>query len=196
MSLPVLQLSIALGAGFLVVLLCCTLTTGTPTATTLAGGIAALDHIVEGAKWMSGIQTAALGLLSILVFKENSVSFRPVEPFAQGAATAAFLYLGAALLCNAWVLSSIPSLTVRLHAVLSETRSQEFDVYELPVYGWMGAKRERKLPALLQVDRWPSLTMAVLMTIQHWLWAIGLLALAALLLSLLFNPIPDTLAKG
>ena len=163
--------------------------------TTREGGLAALAQVSDWAEWMAGIQTAALGGMALLVFDKDYAAVRALAGTPRFFALAAFCYLGAALFCSAWVLSSLPSLVIRLHAVIvplssasgalrarravvgangQHSLSGNFDVYEQPLFGWLGDKH--------------FCTLGYLLALKHWLWSLGLLAMAIFVVSQLFFP--------
>jgi hypothetical protein len=136
--------------------------------TTRAGAELALNHLQEWSKWMSGIQTAALGGLGLMTFDCKSGSLLQADDAARGFAVAAAVLLGAALFCSAWVLSALPSLAIRIYAETEKEPSAKFDVYEMPLFGWLKE----------------YVHVGYLLTAQHWLWGLGLLALGGFLLSI------------
>ncbi|WP_151637918.1 hypothetical protein [Noviherbaspirillum aerium] len=139
-------------------------------ATTQKGAEEALANISEWSKWMSGIQTAAIGGLALLVMNEDEARFHPLPEAASFFALAAFGLLGAALFFNAWVLSSMPSHSIRVHVDFPDpSRSPDYDVYEQPLYGW--SKQVR---------------LGYVLNAKHWLWAHGLLAVGLFFITLMY----------
>jgi hypothetical protein len=159
------------------VLACSALGRGKAEETTSEGGVKAIELIQEWSKWMAGIQTAAFGAFAWLVFDKDAAAVKPLTDFQRFTATVGFVHLGSALFCTAWLLSALPSQVIRLHAAqTNSTRANVFDVYEQPLFGW-----------------WAKLKLGYMMTVMHWLWAIGLISLAAYCLSLLVDekvPVP------
>lgn len=132
-----------------------------PNVTNQEGATLALEYLLEWAKWMAGIQTAALGGLALLLRSEGKTS-GPITDQQRFFALSAFVFLGLGLFITAWILSSLPSLAVRMYEHPSPGVSDRYDIYEQGLYGWM-----------------PSLKLAYFMTAQHWLWGLGLLSLGA-----------------
>jgi hypothetical protein len=179
----------------LATLLIAALRKGAVYPTTLEGAVAAIESIHDWAKWMAGIQTAAIAGLTYFVFEKDSVNLRPLSSLGLTFVLATYLYLGAALLVSAWVLSSTPSQALRAHAIAalavnacapavsSTAKTPEsgknpailakLDVYEQPIYGWT------EVPKL-----------GYLLTLQHLLWVEGLLGAAGLFGTLLFASNP------
>jgi hypothetical protein len=176
--------------GLLATLLIAAFRLGAVYPTSLNGAVAAIESIHDWAKWMAGIQTAAIAGLTYFVFEKDSVDLRQLPGLAPTFVFAAYLYLGAALLVSAWVLSSTPSQVLRAHAIAANAINTAalansapsvntantipvlaaLDVYEQPIYGWA------KFP-----------TLGYLLTLQHWLWVLGLAGTAGLFASLLFQ---------
>ncbi|MDD5391119.1 MAG: hypothetical protein PHD37_17420 [Gallionellaceae bacterium] len=120
----------------------------------------ALGYIGEWAKWMSGIQTAAIGGLGAIAYNADKLQ---VAYAAQERhwIIAAFLLLSVALLLNAWVLSSVASIALRLDKLRGEST---LDIYEAPSFTWFGGR---------------NITLGFLMGLQHWAWGLGLASFAA-----------------
>lgn len=140
-----------------------------PIPTTQPGAIQALNYMQEWAKWMAGIQTAALAVLVYVVFEKDSMNIRRLAPITMSCAFTAFVFLGAALFCSAWVLSSLPSQAVRVYSIADKSMNPLFDVYERPLYAWSRA-----------------ISLGYLLALVHWLWGIGLFSLGATIGTLLF----------
>ena len=139
---------------------------GNVIACTRDGAILALEHIREWAKWMTGIESAALGALGLLAFNFQR------GPFAHAAvfwAWLAFSFLGLALVVSGWSLSALSSLAIRIHrAPRARHALPEFDVLEQPIFG-------RRSPRL-----------GTVVTIHHFLWASGLFSLGVFVLLAFF----------
>jgi len=147
-------------------------------STTLEGGVEALKLIQEWSTWMAGIQTAAFGAFAWLLFDKDTAAVKQITDFQLLTAVFGFVHLGSALFCTAWLLSALPSQVIRLYRVQeTATRAKAFDVYEQPLFGWC-----------------KKIKLAYMMTVTHWLWAIGLISLAAYCVSLLVQkpePVPS-----
>ena len=128
----------------------------------------ALGHIQEWAKWMAGIQAAAIGGLGAIVLKSGDVlpagaDRLPALGDSQPWAIAAFVFLALALLFSAWVLSALGSVALRLgiHAQTPKDVDDVLDIYNWPSFTW-----------------WPGrMRLGLLMGLQHWSWAFGLACL-------------------
>lgn len=139
-------------------------------ATTQKGGDEALKHIGEWSKWMSGIQTATIAGLALLVMNEDTVRIHRLPDSASFFALAGFGFLGIALFFNAWAISSLPSQAIRLYVDFPNDRKLESnDVYEQPLYSW--SKRLR---------------LGFILNAKHWLWANGLLAVGLFFVCLMY----------
>ncbi|WP_230181233.1 hypothetical protein [Aquabacterium sp. CECT 9606] len=140
---------------------------------------------------MAGIQTAALGVLALAVLDKDYLHGRSLSGMQSALAVCAFVLLGCALLASAWVLSSIPSQAIRLHAVLAKQTelNAAFDIYEQPVYGWLvkadGDQTKRD-------SRWATkvFTFGYLLTVKHTFWVLGLLCLGGLAATIFLTPPP------
>lgn len=158
-----------------------------PAPTTLDGAVLALGHMEEWAKWMSGIQTAALGALGLLILKDAQKAAELRSTFEVTCAIMTFVALGAGLFCSAWVLSSLPSMAIRLHSFPFEedARCVQYDIYEQPLYGWLREKSPVQVSCEAKVTQsdssrvaFSSSNLGYMLTLQHYLWGIGLLSLA------------------
>jgi hypothetical protein len=155
-----------------------------PISTTRKGATEFLSQTSEWTKWMAGIQTAALSVLALAVLDRDYLYGRNLDEVQRGLAVFSFVFLGSALFASAWVLSSIPSQSIRLHAIeAADTElKQEFDIYEQPLYGWMKsggrpAQGENAKPKRV-------FTFGYLLTVKHTLWVLGLLAVAGLAITI------------
>lgn len=138
--------------------------------TTQAGAVAAIDQIQEWSKWMAGIQTAAIAGLALMVFKKESFAVEHLPGGAPLFALCGFVFLGAALFCSAWILSALPSHTIRIHAqeLPEKTISAVYDIYEQPLFSWLR-----------------RIHLGYLLAATHWLWAVGLLSVGLFFVTLL-----------
>ena len=129
---------------------------------TREGAKVALDHLQEWAKWMSGIQTAALAALGLLLFKEDTKRLLINTKWETLAAVCTFVLLGTALFASSWILSSLPSLAVRIYSHPDlPSLAPYYDIYEQRLFGWF------------------PLSVGYLLTLQHWLWALCLISFGA-----------------
>jgi len=138
--------------------------------TTLAGAVAAIAQIQEWSKWMAGIQTAAIAGLTLMVFKKDSIAVQPLPGNAPLFALCGFVFLGTALFCSAWVLSALPSHTIRVHAQTSSEQmtSAVYDIYEQPLFSW-----SRRIH------------LGYMLAATHWFWAVGLVSVGLFFVTLL-----------
>jgi hypothetical protein len=139
-------------------------------ASTQEGALAALNHIEEWAKWMTGVQTAALAVLAFILFEKDSVNARPLPQGPTFFAFSAFLLLGVGLLLSAWIFSSISSHALRVYALTAEGPDARYDIYEDDAFGWT-------------VD----IPLGYILSAAHWLWAVGLICMGASVTQLLFR---------
>ena len=143
---------------------------GKPIAATRESGERALGRLTEWAKWMSGIQTATLAALGFMLNHRDRWSAG--ESFT---AIATVVLMGSALLCTGWVLSSIANVGLAISRETVEDRDILFDVYERHLYA-----RFAELPAGHPLRH---LTLNYMVTLQHWLWASGLIFFGIFLLT-------------
>lgn len=149
---------------------------------TQKGGEKALDRLSDWAKWMAGIQTATLAALGLIVNKQVAMT-------AQLWVVFTVVLMGAALFVSAWVLSSIANVSLAITGPIDEGftvtpdgRSKAYDVYERTMY--VGFREAR-------FDWLRHLTLNYMVTLQHWLWGLGLIAFAVVLLNTsVFSPQP------
>ena len=161
--------------GLVVTLLVAAFRRGAVYPTTVDGAVAAIDSIHDWAKWMAGIQTAAIAGLTYFVFEKDSVNLRALPGLAPTFVFAAYVYLGAALLVSAWVLSSTPSQVLRAYAIAARASNAvalasnaqpsvntsatvpisilpDLDVYEQPIYQSLRPPCARSSAS----SRWPA----------------------------------------
>jgi hypothetical protein len=129
--------------------------------TTRQAALDSLPFLQEWAKWMSGIETAVIAALAIFVLNEDKCPTFTVVPVAKSFALATFLLMGLALLSSAWILSALPSLSLRIRAETAVDPSPAYDVYEMSLYGWLTPVR-----------------LAYVMWLQHWAWGAALVTFA------------------
>ncbi|MCJ8167164.1 hypothetical protein MKJ04_20150 [Pontibacter sp. E15-1] len=138
------------------------------------GANKALERLGDWAKWMSGIQTAVLGAVGFIIDK---VPVAGKDNLMSLTTTVVILLIGAGLFCSAWVLSALPSITIRVPQKLNVKQGikvpTHYDVYEYSLYGIFKGIR-----------------LVFMVTLQHWLWALGLLAFGFLLLQ--FSQLPPS----
>lgn len=140
-----------------------------PVARRQAGAIAALRQAEEWVKWVSQVQLAALGVLIYIVLDKESLRLRALSRFIQVVAVTGIISLAASIFLSSWLLSSLISNAIRVHAIASDpVPSAKYDVYEQQAFAWLD---------------WP--TLGNLLSSVHWLWACGLLALGITIVGLL-----------
>lgn len=143
-----------------------------------ADALEAMKHVEEWSKWMAGIETAALGALATIMYEQ--ISKPQTHAFSvYFLSFGSLVYLGCALLCTAWVLSGLPSLTIRLKSAGS---SAGCEIYEMPLYGWL--TRNSK-------GRGIEIHFGWFLGMQHWFWVAGLISLASLIF-VLYGMAPTT----
>lgn len=118
-----------------------------------------LTLMKDWASWMSGIQTATLGAIGFIV--KDGISETLVLP-AVSIAT----FMGAALIASSYVLASLPSVQLRIKS--NGEASEDFDVYEMPLFGWT-----------------TKVTLGYIAALQHVFWFLGLAAAAWFFISAL-----------
>jgi hypothetical protein len=118
---------------------------------------------------MSGIETAVAGGLIALLFKQENCARRHLCFREQCLAFGIFVAMGLALFCSAWILSSLPSQALRLKPD-KEKESEQNDIYEKPLYGFIDRRKGSRLK------------LGFVLSLQQWLWGIGLVLAAAFFL--------------
>lgn len=139
--------------------------------TSLEGAKEALVHIQEWAKWISGIQTLTIAGLAWLV-TDDGRRITLEGCYQCFFAILAFVCIGFALYCSAWILASVPLQSIRIHShsnPANKLRSY-FDVYEQKLLGTKGP------------------TLGYVLTLNHWYWGVGLLSFGILIAIRLFSP--------
>jgi hypothetical protein len=159
------------GAGIVLVIFCISSAYWLP-LTAFSNDINAKD--VEGAKmaltllkdstiWMAGIQTATIASLGFLA-KDSLVTFNPSRTLVRLALLVA-LFNTLALFCSAWILTALPSLSLRIYTVTFTS----YDFFNYPLYGYMENVEWLRVFTLHFFAFW-----------NHWFWAIGILLFGAL----------------
>ena len=164
-----------------------------PIDTTRKGATDFLSQTSEWVKWMAGIQTAALGFLALAVLDKDYLYGRNLNDFQRALAVFSFVFLGAALLASAWVLSSIPSQSIRLHAIKAGDTDlkPDFDIYEQPLYGWM---KDHGLGKNKSTNPKTVFTFSYLLIVKHTFWILGLFSVAGLAITIYLTPPPKNAA--
>lgn len=135
-------------------------TQGKPISCTRNGAILTLNYLNEWAKWMTGIESAALGALGFLVFGDKKEPL-DLTYFESLFAWLSLFFLGFALITSAWILAALPSIATRIHQGTDDTSHPDFDVLEKSIFARTSPK------------------LGFVVTIHHWLWGLGLLSLGS-----------------
>jgi hypothetical protein len=161
-----------------VLVLCHYLRKTNTVATTRKGATECLSYTAEWTKWMAGVQTAALGFLALAALDSDYLYGRSLGPCQNLLVVVTFFLLGSALLASAWVLSSIPAQSIRLHSVKAsdDELKEAFDIYEQPL--WINANPEEAEGS--ETGKRNVFTFGYLVTVKHTLWILGLLSAGAL----------------
>jgi hypothetical protein len=106
---------------------------GKPHATGIENANKALDRVKDWTTWMAGLQTAALATIAALCKKDKGpISLSPMQ---QNPAFFALLFLGLSIILSTWILSSLPSIQLRLPEAKSDQGfSAMNDIYIQPLY--------------------------------------------------------------
>lgn len=145
------------------------LTGGNVVPSTIKGATLALERMEEWAKWMSGIETAAVAGLMYSLLDENK-KLISISNRSKDLAIGAGFFLGLALLIAAWIFSSISSLAIRIHSSDEDYAIQGYDIGE----------------AIMYAKPWIPVRVGFLVIFHHWCWAIGLVSFAAYTINNLF----------
>ena len=121
------------------------------------GALAALDQTGDFIKWLAAIETAVLGGLAAFVFGGEQGSAPVLDLHARSFAMASTVLLGLALIFAGWVLTSLGSITARIHASATRGSSIEFDILNMPL-----------------AARVPRVRLGFVKTIHHGLWVFGI----------------------
>ena len=127
-----------------------------PSISNLDSARTALGQIQTWAQWMAGIQTAAIGAIGAIA--SPTAASPTVVVTARPWGIASFIFLSLGLYFSAWVLSSVPSINIRLGRLSKNVSSKEFDIHCWPSFTWPGGR----------------FSLGLLMGLQHWCWALGL----------------------
>lgn len=130
--------------------------------TTKEGALAALEQTQDFIKWLAAIETAVLGGLAAFVFGGAQGAARSLDADATSYAIASTVLLGLALIFAGWVLTSLGSVTARIHASTTRDSSVEFDILNMPL-----------------AARVPWILLGSVKTIHHGLWVFGISLAAA-----------------
>jgi hypothetical protein len=128
------------------------------------GARLALLRIEEWAKWMAGIESAALGGITFLLFKDDGSTI-PLSEIQKILVFLAGGFLGVALLCVASIFSSLGSLAIRIHAQPAPREIPHYDITEARMYA-----SERA---------WIDVRLGAFLTFHHIVWILGLISLGA-----------------
>ncbi len=118
----------------------------------------ALSYIKEVTIWMAGIQAGVLVFLGVIA-KDHPERFH----FISGPCTV--VLMGAALFCEAWVLTGLPSIAMRLPSNVSTG----IDVLSQPIYSWFCS----------------LFSFEYFITLQHWYWVVGILFFSHVLITII-----------
>ena len=109
----------------------------------------ALDYIKDTTIWLAGMQTTMLAAIGILAQAQLSFHIRSV--------IIAVVYLVLSLFCAAWLLTGLPSMSLR---VGMSKPLEVNDILSQPIYSW--------LPNVMNFEYF--------LTLIHWYWAIAIVA--------------------
>ena len=84
--------------------------------------IHAIELVKDWGTWLTGIATAAIGAIGLLL-KDRSSAAKPL-------AVAAVVFLGLSVILNSWLLALLPSLVLRLKAF----PTPENDIFEMALF--------------------------------------------------------------
>ncbi len=129
----------------------------------LDGAKTALTFLKDSTVWMAGIQTATIAGLGFLA-KDSLVTFKPSNALARLALLVALLNT-LALFCSAWVLTALPSLTLRVYS----KPSRGYDFFNYPLYAYMENVESLRVFTVHFFTFW-----------NHWFWAVGILLFGVL----------------
>ena len=148
-------------------------------AATRDGAASAVERLADWAKWMAGLQTATLASLGLMTKGSP-------PPRVRFAVIATVMLMGLALFCSAYVLSSLAQIALAITAVSRDHPEPDpvFDIYEQPIYGGFrtGADGDDRIAVGGAVVELRMPTLNYMVTLQHWLWGMGLIAFGIFLL--------------
>ena len=153
-------------------------------STNLQGATEALDHIQKTTTWMAGIQTALLAALVTLVAAKPE-KIHPVS------GPSAIVMLLASLFSAAWVVTAIPSITLRVHGNGSACLSSEkdFDVLSYEIYhNIFSFEFLQPLGCALELNYF--------VTLQHWFWVASLILFLHIIINILKEGRHNRVAGG
>ncbi len=106
----------------------------------------AIKHISSWTNWMSGLATAALAAI-LVILKDFKISDANSKCYAYLAA----LFLGSSLILSTWLMSCLPSVQQRLKKKDGDkdTPLEDNDIYFLPIFDFLKFFRLGKFSGLI-----------------------------------------------
>jgi len=137
----------------------------------------ALVLLKDSTIWMAGLQTATIAALGLLA-KDGATALR-LTPVQTKLAVLVVLTNSFALFFSAWLLTSLPSLMLRVYA----DKLPDHDFFNLTLYGFMQSYSGLKVFTVHYFAFW-----------NHWLWGMGIVCFGALSVLVVARPrvMPDT----
>ena len=135
----------------------------------------ALKLMKDWGVWMASIQTGTLAALGIMS-KDGLVRQIKFNALESWALIWAAIFNTVALFFSAWQLTATSSVMLRLY----ENRpDKDYDFYLYPLMNYLGSDPE-----------WKFLTVGFVAAVNHWFWAMGVLAFGVLTVSLVVHRRP------
>ncbi|MGB8376850.1 MAG: hypothetical protein WCE70_00045, partial [Rhodanobacteraceae bacterium] len=130
---------------------------------TMKGAEQALSLMKDWTIWMASLQTGMIAALGLML-KEGGWIDR-LSRCQRRLAVLVALFNSVALLFSAWLLTSLPSVMLRL----SRDKLPSYDFYNFPLYAYMEHSKSMGV-----------FTVGFFVFWNHWLWAFGILAFGLL----------------
>jgi hypothetical protein len=128
----------------------------------------ALGVMKDWTVWMASIQTATIVALGL--FAKEGLRTLPLSPLQVDLAILVTLFNTLALFFSAWLLTSLPSLMLRVY----QDNLRSYDFYNFPLYAYMENSTKMR-----------RFTVGFFAFWNHWLWGIGILLFGALSVSMI-----------
>lgn len=134
------------------------------------GAKEALSLLKDSTVWMAGLQTATIAALGLMA--KEGVSSLKLNALQVKLAVLVVLFNSLALFFSAWLLTSLPSLMLRMY----KEGLADYDVFNLTLYSYMSSSPAHSVFTVHYFAFW-----------NHWLWGCGIVLFGALAISLVIR---------
>jgi hypothetical protein len=98
---------------------------------TAASAKVALERISSWATWLTGLQTAAMAAMALLI-KDRTVALTDVQ---KNYGFFVLIFFGASIILSTWLLSSIPAIQLRLKE--GDEPDEQNDIYRMKLFSFI-----------------------------------------------------------